>query len=272
MPNACTSSKGEAPKQSPAAPSYDARQYGLVTAVRDQGQCGSCWAHSTAAALEIAIAKRVQSNGQTTASSATTSAVPHLSLQALVDCVPATVPGSLQAVIAAKGCNGGWPATGAAWISGLGGNQPNGLPTEAAYPYAGTDGLCQKFTPYQYAASNTSSAQWKVDAKYLPNDADTIAAAVEQHGAVVATIQVLNDFLTYQEGVYDQPACTGAALSHAVTIVGFGTDAASGKKFWLIKNSFGRAWGEAGYVRMVRGKNMCGIEKNWPLILPLEGA
>ena len=78
-------------------------------------------------------------------------------------------------------------------------------------------------------------------------------------------------FKQYKSGVLPGRGC-GHRADHAVTIVGFGTDAASGKKFWLIKNSFGRAWGEAGYVRMVRGKNMCGIEKNWPLILPLEGA
>ena len=58
--------------------------------------------------------------------------------------------------------------------------------------------------------------------------------------------------------------------SKAVTIVGFGTDGASGKDYWLAKNSFGQAWGEGGYFRMVRGKNMCGIEKNWPLAVSLN--
>ena len=56
--------------------------------------------------------------------------------------------------------------------------------------------------------------------------------------------------------------CTGAALNHAVTLVGYGHDAAVGMDYWLIKNSFGKSWGAGGYFRMQRGVNMCGIE-NW---------
>jgi C1A family cysteine protease len=120
--------------------------------------------------------------------------------------------------------------------------------------------------------------RWKVSEHYLPNDAAAIAAAVQANGAVIATIQVLSDFLLYTDGVYDQVLCTGATLSHAVLIVGFGTEpadtgsgsgAAAARDYWLVKNSFGRAWGEGGYFRIARGKNMCGIEKNWPLALSL---
>ena len=187
--------------------------------------------------------------------------MPHLAPQALLDCVPPTVNGSLQAVITAKGCHGGWPATAAKWIEGIG-----GLPTDNAYTYRGTDGYCGQFTPF-----GGTPWPWKLSANYLPNDVATIEAAVRTNGAVVATIQVLNDFLLYTDGVYDQALCTGAALSHAVVIVGFGTDASTSAEYWLIKNSFGRAWGEAGYVRMAKGKNMCGIESNWPLALSLIG-
>ena len=93
---------------------------------------------------------------------------------------------------------------------------------------------------------------------FLP--AFSIAAAVALHGAVVVVISVLPDLLSYTGGIYDNPACT-PTLQHAVTVVGYGTDAATGTDYWLVKNSFGRAWGDEGFFRIVRGKNMCGIEQ-----------
>jgi C1A family cysteine protease len=245
---------------------FDARELGWVTRVRDQGSCGGCWAFSSAAALEVLIARKL---GATTP-------VPHLAPQALIDCVPYTVQSSLQPVIGVKGCNGGWPATAMAAIAAA---DRGGMPLETAYRYAAVDGMCQAFDPYPYASNASSSPlragaaaapMWNVTAAYLPNDAATIAAAVVERGAVLATVQILSDFTFYSDGIYDQPQCTGAVLSHAVLIVGFGKDSTTGKEYWIVKNSFGQAWGEDGYIRMVRGKNMCGIEKNWPLAVSLN--
>ena len=187
----------------PAA--FDARDLGLVTNVRDQGSCGSCWAFSSAAAMEVLIAKKTAK-----ATPGTVSAMPHLAPQALLDCVPDTVPGSLQPIIGAKGCHGGWPATGLHAI----GIKDRGMPTEEDYPYMGVDGKCQPFAPLPYDGGNSSGAMWNVTTAYLPNDAPTIAASVVENGAVIATIQVLNDFVLYADGVYDQPLCTGTELSH----------------------------------------------------------
>ena len=67
-------------------------------------------------------------------------------------------------------------------------------------------------------------------------------------------------FQLYTSGVFDSTAC-GTNLDHAVLAVGYGTDAASGKEYWLVKNSWGTAWGDAGYIKIAieEGQGICGI-------------
>ncbi|CAL1540443.1 unnamed protein product [Lymnaea stagnalis] len=65
-------------------------------------------------------------------------------------------------------------------------------------------------------------------------------------------------FQMYQNGVYSEPKCSFTQVDHPVQIVGYGTDE-SGQDYWIIKNSWGVSWGEQGYMRLLRGKNMCGI-------------
>lgn len=117
-------------------------------------------------------------------------------------------------------------------------------------------------------------------------DAEGLAAAVAQHGAAVAIINVPQSLLfAYGAslaaggedgdggGVYDDPGCcsgaaqaAGTCLMHAVTITGFGaaTDGASGAEvpYWTVKNSFSPSWGGGGYFKIARGKDTCGIEAN----------
>jgi len=203
-----------------AGAAVDWRSKGIVTPVKDQGQCGSCWAFSTTGSTEGAYAQK-------------TGKLISLSEQQLVDC--STTQGN-------QGCNGGLMDYGFQYII-----TNRGITTEAAYPYKGVDGTCKKS---QTAAATISSFK-------------DVAAGSETQLLTVATKQPVSvaieadqmGFQFYSGGVFT--ATCGKNLDHGVLVVGYGTDA--GKDYWIVKNSWGSSWGEAGYIRMIRNKNQCGI-------------
>jgi C1A family cysteine protease len=76
-------------------------------------------------------------------------------------------------------------------------------------------------------------------------------------GPVSVAIQASSQaFQFYSSGILDDASC-GKRLDHGVTLVGYGTE--GDKDFWIVRNSWGGSWGESGYIRMIRGKNQCGI-------------
>jgi C1A family cysteine protease len=203
-----------------AAASVDWRTSGIVTPVKDQGQCGSCWAFSTTGSVEGAVAQK-------------TGNLISLSEQQLVDC--STAQGN-------QGCNGGLMDYGFQYII-----TNKGITTEASYPYKGVDGTCQKG---KTVASKITSF------KDVPaGDETSLLAAVAKQPISVAIEADQSAFQFYAGGV--MTGTCGTNLDHGVLAVGYGTDA--GKDYWIVKNSWGAAWGEAGYIRLVRGKNQCGI-------------
>jgi len=208
--------------------SVDWTKKGMVTAVKNQGSCGSCWTFSTTGAVESAWA--IAGNSLTM-----------LAEQQLVDCA-----GGFKN----HGCNGGLPSQAFQYLMWAGGQEK-----ESDYPYTARDGRCQ------FSAS-------KVLAKISNEVNITFGDETDKGlpGAVAITptsicYQVASDFRNYKSGVYTSKICKNGQkdVNHAVLAVGYDKDEASGLPYYLVKNSWGTSFGIKGYFKIVRGKNMCGI-------------
>jgi cathepsin F len=206
--------------------SFDWRTQGAVAPVKNQEQCGSCWAFATIAGIEGANFLE-------------TKKLVSLSEQELVDCDKVD-----------QGCGGGLPSNALDYL------KKNGLgeELEGDYSYKGRNGQCE-------AAKSSEKVfvkQWQV---VDGTDEDQLAAAVVKYGPLAIGINA-TPMQWYRGGIASpfDLLCNPKKLDHGVAIVGFGQE--SGKKYWIIKNSWGETWGEKGYYRIVRGKGKCGLNTN----------
>jgi cathepsin L len=204
--------------------SFDWRTQGAVTGIKNQGQCGSCWAFSTTGSVEACHffgAKNLVG----------------LSEQNLVDCSQAQ---------GNQGCNGGLMTAAMDYIIAN-----KGIDSESSYPYTAEDGNCQ------YAASNEASTETAYS-NVASGDENALQQSVSKGPTSVAIDASQSSFQFYSSGVYSDPNCSSSQLDHGVLAVGWGSD--SGQAYWIVKNSWGTDWGQSGYIWMARNdNNMCGI-------------
>jgi C1A family cysteine protease len=196
---------------------------GAVNAIKDQGQCGSCWAFSSASALE-------------SAHKITAGPLLSFSEQQLVDCSNLNL-----------GCNGGNAALAFKYWTN------NFVMSEASYPYKAVNGTCK------YNATTNTGVKAAGSTNVTANNPTAMKAALAIKPLSVAIEADLAVFQSYKSGIFNSTSC-GTNLDHATNVVGWGT--ANGVDYWLMRNSWGTSWGESGYMRLqiVDGNGICGIQ------------
>jgi len=217
----------------------DWRAANVVTPIKNQGQCGSCWSFSATGSTEGAHALA-------------TGNLVSLSEQNLIDC--SVLEGD-------EGCNGGLMDDAFTYVI-----KNKGIDTEASYPY-------QALGPLQCRYKNSSIGATLGSFQDIPTDNETaLAAAVQSIGPVSVAIDAAGmSFQFYKSGIYYDLFCSSTQLDHGVLAVGLGTgkDIFGTHEYYIVKNSWGTDWGQAGYIFMSRNRhNNCGIatDASYPIV------
>ncbi|XP_060089131.1 procathepsin L-like [Heteronotia binoei] len=219
----------------------DWRKKGYVTRVKDQGNCGSCWAFSATGALEGLHFK-------------TTKRLVSLSEQNLIDC-----SGKFHNC----GCGGGNASRAFLYVQHNG-----GINSEKTYPYLSKNSSPCRYDPQKAEAKCTSFVA-------IPKgDERALERALFSAGPVsIAFDSRSREFQFYKSGIFSCP-WSDKKLTHAMLAVGYvnSPEVRKGSSYWILKNSWSKLWGEKGYMRLSKGANHCGIADgaSYPILAPVK--
>lgn len=220
------------PKKIAPVAAIDWRMKGAVTAIKDQGNCGSCYSFSAISALE----SMWQIYNGTLYS---------LSEQQLVDC--SEREGN-------EGCNGGRAQQAFEYT------QQCGSCTEDSYYYIGFQSKC-------FAKDCKSVIKIMGYSNIIGDDVESIMETVLNEHPISVVVNGANDiWKNYKSGVISDLSCFDGVLNHAVSIVGY--NRSTDPPYWIVRNSWGQSWGENGYIRILMGDDICGIaeDASFPII------
>ena len=202
--------------------SVDWVKEGAVTTVKNQGSCGSCWAYGAVSAMESRY--KIKS-GRLRA----------FSEQEYLDC-------SYESNKNKDGCRGGWPSNAYSYSEINGGR----LAAEKDYPYESKMGECRGTKKPNAAVAYKIVGHHEVPA----GESSSIAALAD--GPLWMAVEVTNSFYAYMSGVFKDTTCS-VNVNHAVTGVGYT------EKYVLLKNSWGKTWGDKGFIKVARNNDGCGL-------------
>ena len=205
---------------------------GLVHPIRDQQQCGSCWAFSASEVLSDRFA--IQSG----------KASPVLSPEDMVSCDTTD-----------EGCSGGMLNNAWAYLKGT------GIVTDACFPYTAGSGTAPACATT--CADKSSWTKYKASSAYAISSVEDMQKDIMTHGPIQVAFMVYKSFMSYKSGVYSKHWYELIPEGgHAVKIVGWGTE--DGVDYWKVANSWNTSWGEDGFFKIKRGSDQCGIETKGP--------
>jgi len=228
LPDSVYSAVDDVPDQ------FDARTKwpGLIHPIRDQQQCGSCWAFSAAEVLSDRVAIATGKNS------------PSLSPEDMVSCDTGDF-----------GCGGGILSNAWQYLKNT------GIVTDSCFPYMAGDGNAPRCA--NKCVDSEPFTKTKARTTYTVNGVTNMQKEVMTNGPIQVAFMVYRSFMSYSSGVYEKlPYETTPEGGHAVKIVGWGTE--SGTDYWLVANSWNTGFGLNGFFKIKRGSDECGIESRGP--------
>lgn len=244
--------------------SVDWRDAGVVTAVKDQGKCGSCWAFATTAVIESYVALE-------------TGELFDLSPQQIVSCAP-----NPEECGGTGGCYGATVQVGIDYLTsttGLSSQWTNPYQTEVYYnSYTASNGNCLDGVSVSSSSHDILVAPAEVQVtgyQELGTNSYTDLMVALSQGPVAVSVDA--DFGAYEDGIYDGCNSSSPLIDHAVVAVGYGEE--DGVGYWIVRNSWTPTWGNDGYINLLRedirsavnNKPSCGVDTDPDMGTGCEG-